>query len=396
MSTTNGKAVARCHNIDDLRRLAARKMPKMMFDYIDGGAEDEVALRRSRSGFARYQLVPRNFVDVSEIDTGTEVMGRKIAAPLIVSPTGLAKLFHHTGEESLVPAAGAHDIPYTLSSASSTSIEGVGNLSGGPKWFQIYVWKDRAIVRDFIERCRTSGFDALCLTVDVPVSGNRERDVRNRLTLPLKPNLAMVLDMLGKPAWLYHAWRNPAVTLANLVGRVEGDTSATTLSRFTDEQFDKTVGWDDAAEMKAQWGGPMAIKGVLRAADASRAAEMGFDAIIVSNHGGRQLDHAPAPIDVLPEIVAAVDGRAQVILDGGVRRGTDVLKALCLGATACMAGRPYLYGLGAGGRAGVERAMEILKEEIRRDLTLLGCAKVTDLGPQYLRKIDRAAPDVDR
>jgi L-lactate dehydrogenase (cytochrome) len=379
--------VARCHNIDDLRRLAARKVPKLLFDFIDGGAEDEVTLRRSSAGFDRYQLVPHNFVDVSEIDISTEVMGHRIAAPLIVSPTGLPKLFHHTGEESLVPAAGKHDIPYTLSSASSTSIEGVGNLSSGPKWFQIYVWKDRAIVRDFIERCRNSGFSALCLTVDVPITGNRERDVRNGLAMPLKLTLPMLLDMLGKPAWLYNAARNPTPNLANLADRVEGNTSTADLSRYTEEQLDKTVSWDDAARMKEQWGGPLAIKGVLRAEDASRAAEMGFDAVIVSNHGGRQLDHAPAPIDVLPEIVAAVDGRAQVILDGGVRRGTDVLKALSLGATACMAGRPYLYGLGAGGQAGVERAMEILKGEIRRDLMLLGCAKATDLGPQYLRQI---------
>jgi L-lactate dehydrogenase (cytochrome) len=382
------RTAAQCHNIDELRSLAARKVPKLLFDFIDGGAEDEVTLRRSSAGFEQYQLVPHNFVDVSEIDISTEVMGRKIAAPLIVSPTGLPKLFHHTGEESLVPAAGLHDIPYTLSSASSTSIEGVGNLSSGPKWFQIYVWKDRAIVRDFIERCKLSGFSALCLTVDVPVTGNRERDVRNGLAMPLKPTLPMVLDMLRKPAWLYHAVRNPTPTLANLLNRVEGNTSSADLARYTEEQLDKTVGWDDAAHMKEQWGGPLAIKGVLRAEDASRAAEMGFDAIIVSNHGGRQLDHAPAPIDVLPEIVAAVDGRAQVILDGGVRRGTDVLKALSLGATACMAGRPYLYGLGAGGRTGVERAMEILKAEIRRDLMLLGCAKVSDLGPQYLRRIN--------
>ncbi len=382
------RTAAQCHNIDELRSLAARKVPKLLFDFIDGGAEDEVTLRRSSTGFEQYQLVPHNFVDVSEIDISTVVMGRKIAAPLIVSPTGLPKLFHHTGEESLVPAAGLHDIPYTLSSAASTSIEGVGNLSSGPKWFQIYVWKDRAIVRDFIERCKLSGFSALCLTVDVPVTGNRERDVRNGLAMPLKPTLPMVLDMLRKPAWLYHAVRNPTPTLANLLNRVEGNTSSADLARYTEEQLDKSVSWDDAAQMKEQWGGPLAIKGVLRAEDASRAAEMGFDAIIVSNHGGRQLDHAPAPIDVLPEIVAAVDGRAQVILDGGIRRGTDVLKALSLGATACMAGRPYLYGLGAGGRAGVERAMEILKAEIRRDLMLLGCAKVSNLGPQYLRQVN--------
>jgi len=387
MTTTASKALAACHNIDELRSLAARRVPKLLFDFIDGGAEDEVTLRRSSSGFSDYQLVPHNFVDVSEIDISTEVMGRKIDAPLIVSPTGLAKLFHHTGEESLAPAAGVHNIPYTMSSASSTSIEGVGNLTSGPKWFQIYVWKDRAIVRDFIDRCKGAGFSALCLTVDVPITGNRERDVRNGLAMPLKMTPAIAFDMLRKPAWLYNAITHPMPTLANLVDRAEGDTSMANLSRYTEEQLDKAISWDDAAEIKEQWDGPLGIKGVLRAEDADRAAEMGFDAVIISNHGGRQLDHAPAPIDVLPEIAEAVDGRCQIILDGGVRRGTDVLKALCLGATACMAGRPYLFGLGAGGQAGVERAMEILKGEIHRDLMLLGCAKVTDLGPQFLRRI---------
>ncbi len=230
MDSTPSKVLAKCHNIDDLRSLAQRKVPKLLFDFMDGGAEDEVALRRSRSGFDRYQLVPHNFVDVSKINISTEVMGRKIDAPLIVSPTGLPKLFHHTGEESLVPAAGKHNIPYTLSSASSTSIEGVGNLSSGPKWFQIYVWKDRAIVRDFIERCKGAGFSALCLTIDVPITGNRERDVRNGLAMPLKMTPTIAFDMLRKPAWLYNALTHPLPTLANLVDRVEGDTSAADLS----------------------------------------------------------------------------------------------------------------------------------------------------------------------
>ncbi|MDP6345969.1 MAG: alpha-hydroxy acid oxidase [Alphaproteobacteria bacterium] len=387
MSNTPDRRLARCHNIDDLRRAARRKVPLLIFDFVDGAAEDEVTLARNRNGFDRYQLVPHNFVDVSEIDTTTTVLGRRVEAPLVVSPTGLPRLVHHTGEEGLVPAAGKHGIPYTLSSASSTSIEAVANLSSGPKWFQIYVWKDRAIVDDFIDRCKGAGYDALCLTVDVPITGNRERDVRNGLALPPKPTPAVLFDMLCKPTWLWHLKTKPEFTLANLVGRVEQDTSASNLSRYTEEQLDKSLSWDDAARMKERWDGPFAIKGVLRAEDARRAVDLGFDGIIVSNHGGRQLDHAPAPIDVLPEIVAAVEGRAQVILDGGVRRGTDVLKALSLGATACMAGRPYLYGLGAGGQAGVERAMEILKGEIRRDLMLLGCAKATDLGPQYLRQI---------
>ena len=380
------RTVAECHNIDDLRSLAARKVPKMIFDFIDGGAEDEFTLRRSSDGFNSYQLVPHNFVDVSEINIATDVLGRAVDAPLIVSPMGLQKLFYYKGEEAMVPAAGNHNIPFTLSSASSTSIEGVGNLSGGPKWFQIYAWKDPEIVREFIDRCKGAGFSALCLTIDVPITGNRERDVRNGFGLPLKLTPGMVLNLLSKPAWLYHAKRNPMPTLANLVDRGEGDTSVANLARYTEEQLDKAISWDGAAKMKEQWGGPLGIKGVLRAEDAARAAEMGFDAVIVSNHGGRQLDHAPAPTDVLPEIVEAVDGRCQVILDGGVRRGTDVLKALCLGATACMAGRPYLYGLAAGGQAGAERAMEILKGEIRRDMMLLGCADVKDLGPQYLRQ----------
>jgi L-lactate dehydrogenase (cytochrome) len=388
MSRKIEKQLARCHNIDDLRREAARRLPFPVFDFVDGGAEDEAALRRNRSGFDRYTLVPRTFVDVSKIDLSTTVLGTRLDMPLVIAPMGLPRVVHHTGELSLVQAAERYGVAYALSSAASYAIEDVAKAAKGPKWFQIYIWKDRDLLRDFITRCRDSGYTALCLTVDVPVVGNRERDLRNGLSIPPKLGLAALVDMLRKPAWLWHFRTKPPITLANLVGRIDGDTSMGSLSRYTEEQFDKTVSWDDMAWIMEQWGGPFAIKGILRPEDARRAAELGCDGIVVSNHGGRQLDHAPAPIDILPEIVAAVEGKAEVILDGGVRRGTDILKVLALGARACMIGRPFLYGLAAGAKAGVERAFEIFASELRRDMMLAGCPDITSLGSDLVRLHD--------
>ena len=386
MSGSVERRLARCHNIDDLRRAAARRLPFPIFDFAEGGAEDERALERSRSGFDDYVLMPKVLQDVSEIDLTTTVLGTEIALPVMVSPMGMPALFHHTGEDSLVPAAGKHGSIFASSTMASRSIEEVADLSVGPKWFQVYVWKDRAVLEDFIARCRTKRYDALCLTVDVPVVGNRERDVRNRLTFPPKPTVAGIADMLRKPHWLWHLKTKPPVLPANLRGRAGGDNIGE-LTRYTEQLWDQSVTWQTAAWMREQWGGKFLIKGVLRADDAKRAVDAGFDGIIVSSHGGRQLDHAPGPIEVLAEIVEAVDGQAEVILDGGVRRGTDVLKALALGAKACMAGRPFLYGLAAGGRAGAEKAFEIFAREIRNDMMLVGCPTIDSIGPDMVRRV---------
>lgn len=377
------RRLARCHNIDDLRAAARRRLPFPIFDFLDGGAEDEVTLARNRDGFGRYLLMPRVLVDVSDVDTSTTVMGREVALPLLVSPTGMPALFHHSGEHALVPGAAAAGAIFASSAMASRAIEQVAGLSAGPKWFQAYVWKDRSLLEDFVERCKAAEFDGFCLTVDLPVVGNRERDLRNRLSFPPKLTPAGLLDMALKPHWPWHFWTKGGVMPANLAGRVEETIGA--LNRYTERQYDQSVTWQTAAWLRDAWPGKLLIKGVMRADDARRAADVGFDGVIVSNHGGRQLDQVPGPIEVLAEVVEALDGQAEVILDGGVRRGTDVLKALALGATACMAGRPFLYGLAAGGRAGVDRAFEILAGELRRDMMLAGCRTIADITPDLVR-----------
>jgi len=380
------RRLGRCHNIDDLRAAARRRLPFPIFDFIEGGADDERTLARNRAGFERTLLMPHILQNVSEIDLGTTVLGTEIALPVIVAPTGMPALFHHSGEDALVPAAARHGTIFTASTMASRNIEAVAALSGGPKWFQVYVLKDRAILDDFIDRCRAADYDALCLTVDLPMTGNRERDLRNRLTFPPRPTAAGLADMLRKPAWLWNLKTKGPVLPANLAGH--GVETIGDLARYTERELDKAVTWETAAWIRERWGGKFLLKGVLRADDAKRAAEAGFDGVIVSNHGGRQLDQVPAPIEVLADIVAAVDGRAEVILDGGLRRGTDVLKALALGAKACMTGRPFLYGLAAGGAAGVERAFEIFAVELRRDMMLAGCPTIADVGPDLLRRAE--------
>jgi L-lactate dehydrogenase (cytochrome) len=325
--------------------------------------------------------------DVSRIDTATTVLGVPTALPVIVAPTGMPALFHHSGEDALAPAAARFGAIFATSNMASRTIEEVAALGEGPKWFQLYLWKDRAMIEDFVARCRIAGYDGLCVTVDVPKTGNRERDLHNRLAFPLRPTLGGLVDVLRKPGWLWNFKTKHSPLPANLAGYVAG-TDLSELSRFTEAQFAQALSWDIAAWLREIWPGKLSIKGVLHADDARRAAEAGFDGIIVSNHGGRQLDQAPAPIEVLEEIVAAVDGKAEVILDGGVRRGTDVLKALALGAKACMTGRPFLYGLAAGGPAGVDRAFEILAGEIRRDMMLAGCPNIASLDAELLRRAE--------
>ncbi len=387
MSGGTERRLAGCHNIDDLRRAAKRRLPYPIFDFIDGGAEDERTLRRNRDGFERYLLAPRVLRDVSEVDTATTVLGARIALPVIVAPTGMPALFHHSGEDALAPAAARYGTIFTTSNMASRTIEEVAALGDGPKWFQLYVWKDRAMIEDFVARSQIAGYDALCVTVDVPKTGNRERDLHNRLTFPLRPTLGGLIDILRKPRWLWDLKTKRSPLPANLTGHVTR-TNLSELSRFSESQMTQVLTWELAAWLREIWPGKLLIKGALRADDAKRAVETGFDGIIVSNHGGRQLDQAPAAIEVLAEIVAAVDGKAEVILDGGPRRGTDVLKALALGAKACMTGRPFLYGLAAGGRAGVERAFEIFATEIRRDMMLAGCPNIESIDADLLRRAE--------
>ncbi|MGV3590072.1 MAG: alpha-hydroxy acid oxidase [Gammaproteobacteria bacterium] len=378
----------KCHSIADLRSLAQRRIPKVMFDYIDGGSEDEVTLARNNSGFGRWQFLPRALVDATRIDLSTRVQGCDIALPLIFSPTGGTRLFHHRGEFATSAAAAAAGTVFALSSMASIPIETVAAHTPGDKWFQIYVWKDRGVVREFIQRCKAGGYKALCLTVDVATPGQRERDLRNGFTLPPRFTMASLIDIALHPRWWWHTLTTPRITLANVVGKAGiGVTDAVTLGQYVNSQLDASITWKDMEWMISEWGGPFLVKGILAVEDARIAIDCGATGVILSNHGGRQLDHSAAPIDVLPEVVDAVGDRTEVLVDGGVRRGTDVVKALALGAKACMIGRPYLYGLAAGGEAGVHRAIGLLRDEIKRDLMLLGCPDVKQLHRGYLREL---------
>ena len=367
MFNNDQRRVSRCHSIADLRRVAKRRLPRVMFDYMDGAAEDEVALHRNSAAFDVWRLVPRVLVDVAEVEMATEIMGQKSELPLVIAPTGMSRLFHYRGEMAVAPAAARAGLIYSLSSMSSFDIEAVGAATSGPKWFQIYVWKDRSVIREFIHRCREAGYHALCLTVDVPAFGKRERDLRNGMVIPPKLTLGSLLDMALHPNWWWKTITTKPMTLANVVGKAgQGLNDVTTLGQYANDQLDPSVTWDDMAWMIEEWGGPFAIKGVACAEDAVRAVETGATGIIISNHGGRQLDQAPAPVEVLPEIV-----------DAAVQDD--------LGAKACMIGRGYLYGLGAGGEAGVDRALALLRDEIARTLRLVGCTSVRQLNQDYLR-----------
>lgn len=375
----------RCYNIARLRELAKKRLPSPMFHYIDGAAGDEWTMKRNTQAFDSYELVPRYLVDVSEIDLSTTLFGQRIEWPVFCSPTAMNRLFQHEGECAVARAAAAAGTMYSLSSISTASIEEIAEAIGGPKLFQIYVFKDRGLDREFIQRCKEAGYAALALTVDVPVAGNRERDLDTGMTVPPRLTLMSLLDIALHPRWVWNHLTKPPIELANVRDRIEG--SVTTLVQFFNDQLDRSVTWDDAAWMVEEWGGPFAIKGILSGEDAKRAVEIGASAVMISNHGGRQLDTAPAPIEVLKEIVDAVGDRCEVILEGGVRRGVHVLKALALGANACSMGRPYLFGLGAGGEAGARKALEILRDDLERDMMLVGCRTVAEIDAGVIREV---------
>ena len=384
---STARRLARSHSIADLRRLAKRRLPRAVFDYADGAAEDEVTARRNEAAFEDYDLLPRVLRDVSSVDLSTTVLGTPVSMPVMLAPTGMTRLFHHDGETAAARAAHRAGVVYTLSSLSTVSIEDLAAASDGPRWFQIYVWKDRGLVREFFDRCRAAGYDALMLTVDMPVLGQRERDLRNGMTIPPSLTLGSALDAALHPSWWWNFLTKPRIGFANVAGKGDaGRGDLTALWTYINTQFDPSVTWRDLEWMIGEWNGAFAVKGVLDPEDAARAASLGARGIVVSNHGGRQLDHSPASLDALPAVVEAVAGRAEVILDGGVRRGADVAKALALGAQACAIGRAYLYGIGAGGEQGVDRALELLRAELRRALALLGCASVGDLGAEHVRR----------
>ena len=371
----------RCLNIDDLRVAARQRAHRMVFDYIDGGADDEVTLGRNTKAFDDYDLLFKVLAGADNVDMSTTLLGENIDVPFFASPAAGHRLFHTHGERGVAKAADSAGTIFSLSTLSSVSIEEIAALTNGPKWFQLYVWKDRGLVKEMMGRAREAGYKALILTVDFPIAGNRERDPRNGFSIPPKVGVKQAWHALRAPAWSLDYVIRPSVKYANL----SADTPAVSLQDFVYEQFDAGFNWRDAEWLLGEWNGPAVIKGVVRPDDARRAVDLGFNAVMVSNHGGRQLDRSPAPVHVLESIVDAVGSDAEVILDGGVRRGTDILIALALGARAVGFARPFLYGLAAAGEAGARRAMDILTNELRRDMVLLGTDRISKIKRSLVR-----------
>jgi len=375
-----------CINIRDLRARARTALPAPVLGYLEGGADDEYTLERNVAAYRDYELLPRYLVDVAELDTCTTVLGVEVDYPVLLSPTGMSRLFHAEAELAVARAASASGTMYCLSTVATETIESVAAVCPGPKMFQIYVLRDPGLNSEFIRRCKDAKYDALCLTVDVPVGGNRERDHKTGMAFPPRFGWRSKLSFVTHPAWSLGQLTGPGFDLPNVTHRIAANhVGIANGIEYMFSQFDATVTWDDAERMIAEWDGPFAIKGILSADDARRAASIGASAVIISNHGGRQLDGVPATIDCLKAIADAVGDEMEVIIDGGIRRGTDVLKALALGATACMIGRPYLYGLATAGEAGVRRVLDIFRAEITRGLGLVGCPRSTELNRTFLR-----------
>ena len=371
--------LARAVTVGDLRGLARKNLPKAVFEFIDGGAHDERTLNANMLDLGQISFAPRILTDVSNRRQAVQLLGQEFSSPFIVGPTGLAGLLWPDGDIATARATATAGVGYCLSTNSNCSIEQVAEHGRPNFWFQLYIQRDRAMVRSLVERAAAAGCPVLCVTVDLPVQGARERDVRNGFTVPPQLSVGNVFDYAKRIGWLWRMATGPRITFANLE-RASGEPSnLTTLVQHINAQFDQTVTWKDIDWLKSIWPGKMAIKGILHREDAKIAVEHGIDAVIVSNHGGRQLDGAPSAIAALPGIVEAVDGKAEVLMDGGIRRGSDIVKAMALGASGCLIGRAGLYGLAANGEAGVTHAIDILKKEIDITLALLGQADVTKL-----------------
>jgi len=382
-----------CHNVSDLRRLARKKLPWPVFNYMDGGADDELTLGWNTSAFNDYELLPTQLNDISSIDTATRLFGQSIDWPVIIAPTGASRLFHHDAEPAVIRAANKFGTVYSLSTLATTTIEDVAAVREGPKMYQVYVFKDRGITRDFVARCKAAKYDALCLTVDTQIAGNRERDLVTGFGIPPKFNIKSLLSYAWHFPWTLRAILKPGFDMVNVISSpgVSSEIDKGVME-YINSQFDRTLNWKDVEWLAAEWGGPLAIKGIQTVADAQRALDSGATAVMLSNHGGRQLETAPAPVDCIAPIADKLRDRLEIICDGGVRRGTHIVKALALGAHACSIGRGYLFGLAAGGQAGVERALTLLRSEFERSMALVGCNSVHKLGRDYIRRRGAAHP----
>ena len=374
-----------CYNIEDFKKLAKKNLPAPIFHYIDGGADDETTLKRNTDSFSKCDLIPNILASVGEPDLSVEVFGHKINMPLFLSPTAMQRLYHHEGDKASAKAAEKFGTFYSMSTMATSSIEEIANISGGPKLFQLYIHKDQSLTDNLIDRCKNAGFKGLCLTVDTVVAGNRERDHRNGFTTPPKLTLKSLLSFAAHPKWTLNYLTHEKFQLANVAHFTKkGSSIAKGVMEYINEQYDPAMSWKDAEYCVKRWNGPFALKGLMSVEDAKRAVDIGASAIMLSNHGGRQLDGSRSPFDQLPAIVEAVGGKIEIIVDGGIRRGTHVLKALALGATACSFGKGFLFALGAGGQQGVEMVLQRMREEIRRDMILMGCKSIKELNPSKI------------
>ena len=379
-------SINNCHNVKDFRRLAKKRLPAPIFHYIDGAADDEITYRRNTDSYDDCDLVPNVLAGIDEVDMSTTVMGQKLDIPLYFAPTALQRLFHHDGEIAVGKVAEKFGTMFGISSLGTASIEEISSRFSTPKLFQLYVHKDKGLNRDLIDRCKASNFETMAVTVDTAVGGNRERDLYTGFTIPMKLKLNSILSFMTHPMWAYNYFTHPKWELSNLKNHIsEGTNVMTSIGDYFTKMLDNSLDWKGVEEINKSWGRQFAIKGIMSVEDAKRAVDVGATAIMLSNHGGRQLDGSRSPFDQLSEIVDAVGDKIDIICEGGIRRGTHVLKALSLGAKACSGGRMYLYALAAGGHKGVEKAMSNLRNEIERDMKLMGVSNVSQLSQKNIK-----------
>jgi len=380
------KSINNCHNVKDFRNLAKSRLPSPIFHYIDGAADDELTYRRNTEAYDQCDLVPNVLTGVEKVDMSTTVMGQKLDLPIYCAPTALQRLFHPDGEIGVGKAAEKFGTMFGVSSLGTASIEEISNLISTPKLFQLYVHKDQGLNDYLIDQCKEHNFDTMAVTVDSLVGGNRERDLYTGFTIPLNLSLKSIISFATHPAWAFNYFTKPKWELSNLNQHVtEGTNLMTSVGDYFTKMLDNSLSWKKIEQINSKWGKPFAIKGVMSVEDAKKAVDVGASAIMISNHGGRQLDGSRSPFDQLEEIVNAVGGKIDVICEGGIRRGTHILKALSLGAKACSGGRMYLYALAAGGQKGVERALGNLKKEIERNMILMGVSNISELSKKNLR-----------
>ena len=385
-------------NIEDLRNICMRRLPAGVFGYIDGAAEDERTVQRNTAVYSQIAFKPRVLRDVANINLSTDVLGVPVSFPFIISPTGFTRIAHPLGEIAVARSAAENHIPFTLSTMATRSIEEIADLANpafqdksdrmsdaARNWFQVYVWKDRGLLKELLDRAKAAQFEAIMITVDTAVLGRRERDVRKGFTLPPKVGVDTIFDGIKHPAWTWGLLRNDPIRFANVVGSgTEDGSTAITLADHVNAQFDQSLSWKDIEWFRDVWDGPIVLKGIQTVEDAKIAASQEIDAIALSNHGGRQLDDAPTPLELIEPVIQSVNGEIEVYCDGGIRRGSDIVKAMALGATACMAGRPTFYGLGAAGQRGVDWVLDFLQDGMARTMALLGVRDVKDLSRDHI------------